>query len=156
MVRKWDEFPVLAKGEIADGNVDYQAMRKSENIAKMGFLLSHGYDESKPDSELDLEDMKSAAAFRGGECVSESMVKGDLYTPLVWRCHDGHEFKARPYTVLKAGHWCPECCQPEPWDFDRLAKFMPFFAQVWYDSHAKGENTEYFTNGHKALYRRYR
>lgn len=156
MARKWEEFPVLAKGEIADGNVDYDAMRKTENIAKMGYLLSHGYDESKPDSELDIEDMKEAASFRGGECLSENMTRGDLYTPLVWRCHDGHEFSARPYTVLKAGHWCPDCCQPEPWDFDRLAKFMPFFAQVWYDSHAKGENTEYFTNGHKALFRRYR
>ena len=152
----WEGFPVLAKGEIADGNVDYDAMRDIKNVKKMGYLLSHGYDESKPDSELDLADMRDAAAFRGGECLSESMTKGDLYTPLTWRCHDGHEFVARPYTVLKAGHWCPDCCQPEPWDFDRLSKFMPFFAQVWYDSHAREENTEYFTNGRKALYRRFK
>ena len=99
--------------------------------------------------------MKGAAEYRGGKCLSESMGKGDLYTKLQWECHDGHTFWASPYTVLKAGHWCPVCCQPEPWDFDRLAKFMPFYAQVWYDTHAREENTEYFFNGDKAMYRRY-
>ena len=155
MAKSWKEFPVLAKGEVADGNIDYDAIRKTENLKKYGFLLNHGYDESKPDSELDLEDMKGAAAYRGGKCISESMVKGDLYTKLEWECHDGHTFFASPYTVIKAGHWCPTCCQPEPWDYDRLAKFMPFYAQVWYDTHAREENTEYFFSGGKAMYRRY-
>lgn len=102
--------------------------------------------------------MRDAAAYRGGKCISETMTKGDLYTKLVWECHDGHRFEASPYTVLKAGHWCPVCCQPEPWDFDRLAKFMPFYAQVWYDTHAVEENTEYFFGGEKgetAMFRRY-
>ena len=72
------------------------------------------------------------------------MTKGDLYTPITWECHDGHRFHASPYTVLKAGHWCPECCMPEPWQFDITAKYIPFFAQVWYDTHAKGENAIYF------------
>ena len=109
----------------------------------------------KPDGELDIEDMRGAAAYRGGKCLSGSMTKGDLYTKLQWECHDGHTFWASPYTVLKAGHWCPVCCQPEPWDFDRLAKFMPFYAQVWYDTHAREENTEYVFSGGKAMYRRY-
>ena len=69
MAKSWKEFPVLAKGEVADGNIDYDAIRKTENIKKYGFLLNHGYDESKPDSELDLEDMKGAAAYRGGKCL---------------------------------------------------------------------------------------
>ena len=155
MAKSWKEFPVLAKGEVADGNIDYDAIRKTENIARYGFLLNHGYDESKPDGELDIEDMRGAAAYRGGRCLSGSMTKGDLYTKLQWECHDGHTFWASPYTVLKAGHWCPVCCQPEPWDFDRLAKFMPFYAQVWYDTHAREENTEYFFSGGKAMYRRY-
>lgn len=41
------------------------------------YKLDHGYDESKPESELDIEDMKQAAKFRGGECLSTSMKKGD-------------------------------------------------------------------------------
>ena len=32
---------------------------------------------------------------------------------------------------------------PQPWEFDRLAKKMPYFAQVWYDSHSSGENMRY-------------
>ncbi len=154
-VYNWKDFPVLCKGELPDCNIDYEAMRNIANVGKLGYLLDHGYDESKDDLELNLDDMRSAAAFRGGACLSSSMKQGDLYTPLKWKCHDGHVFKARPYTILKAGHWCPECCQPQPWDFDRLSKFMPFYAQVWYDSHAKGENTQYFMNGTKALYTRF-
>ena len=106
--------------------------------------LDHGYDERKPDEDLDLEDMRAAANFRGGECVSSSMVKGDLYTKLQWKCHDGHVFAASPYTVLKAGHWGPECCLPDrTWEFDILAKKIPFYAQIWYDTHEENENVAY-------------
>lgn len=143
MPADWSEYPVLAKGELPDADLDYDALRDITKVREEGLLLSHGYNESKPDSELDIEDMREAAAFRGGKCVSESIQKGDLYTKLEWECHDGHHFFATPYTVLKAGHWC-DCCEPSVWDFDRQAKFMPFFAQVWYDSHAKGENCKYF------------
>lgn len=109
--------------------------------------LDHGYDESKPDEELYIDDMREAAAFRGGECVSESMIKGDLYTKLKWKCHNGHVFSASPYTILKAGHWCPECCMPDRmWNFDTLAKKIPFYAQIWYDTHDKEENVAYSIN----------
>lgn len=156
MPTDWEHFPVLAKGQLADGSVDYDDMRDITKVVQHGYRLDHGYDESKPDSELDIEDMQSAAAFRGGKCVSACMMKGDLYTKLEWECHDGHRFFASPYTVLKAGHWCPECCQPQPWDYDRLSKFMPFYAQVWYDTHAKGENcTYYFDSSHTAQYKKF-
>ncbi len=102
-----------------------------------GTPLSRGFDESKPVSELDIEDMREAAAFRGGECLSETMVKGDLYTPLKWRCADGHEFTSCPYTVLFAGHWCPECLSGS-WHYGDIAKKNPFFNQVWEPLH-KGE-----------------
>lgn len=96
--------------------------------------LSHGYDESKPDSELGIEDMREAASFRGGRCLSADMKRGDLDTPLEWECAFGHSFRMRPRTVLKGGHWCPEC-QPAPWRYDAEARVNPFMAQVWYDSH---------------------
>lgn len=153
MPTKWENYPVLAKGQLADETVDYDEMRDINLVELHGYRLNHGYDDSKPDCELDIDDMRSAAAFRGGKCVSESMTRGDLYTKLEWECHDGHRFMASPYTVLKAGHWCPECCQPQPWDYDRLSKFMPFYAQVWYDTHAKGEDTVYyFDKDHNAKY----
>jgi len=49
-------------------------------------LLDHGYDTNKPESELDIEDAKAAAIFRGGELLSEQMEKGDLKTKLKWKC----------------------------------------------------------------------
>ena len=55
-----------------------------------------------------------------------------------------------PYTVLRGGHWCPKC-SPMPWKFDSLAKKMPFYAQLWYDTHGKDENYIYsMTNESKA------
>ncbi len=71
--------------------------------------LSHGFDETKPPSELTLEDMRAAAVFRGGSCLSESMITGDLETPLLWCCEDGHTFSASPSLILATGHWCPIC-----------------------------------------------
>ncbi len=105
-------------------------------------LLDHGYDENKPIAELDLEDMKKAAAFRGGKCLSEQMTKGDLFTPLKWKSALGNEFTMTPNLVLRGGHWCPQEL-PWPWDYDTEAKLNPFFAQVWYPLHDKDENNVY-------------
>lgn len=105
-------------------------------------LLDHGYDETKPKSELDLEDIRQAARFRGGKCLSNHMEKGDLATPLEWECQFGHRFKASPNLVLLGGHWCPECL-PMPWNYDEIAKGNPFFAQVWYASHRPDEHHVY-------------
>lgn len=71
--------------------------------------LSHGYDESKPLSELSIDDMRAKAAFHGGKCLSTSMTPGDLATPLQWDCAHGHKFAASPALVLLGGHWCPDC-----------------------------------------------
>ncbi len=137
MSSNWKDYKLIAKGDFGD----YDRMRDVENAV----LLDHGYDESKPQEAWTIDDMKKAAAFRGGEVISEGMQ--DAYTKIVWRCHDGHEFAASPYTVLRGGHWCPVCGQPTPWDFDRLSKDNPFYAQVWYDSHEKDENYRYTVDG---------
>lgn len=105
-------------------------------------LLSHGYDESKRPSGWTIEDMRAAAAFRGGACLSEKM-GATPYDKLQWCCSEGHVFSASPYTVLKGGHWCPACLS-EGWNFDSLAPKSPFYAQVWYDSHTRGENMRYW------------
>jgi nucleoside-diphosphate-sugar epimerase len=88
--------------------------------------LQHGYDESK--ARLDLKDLRQAAAFRGGALVSTSW-DGDLFAPLVWRCCRDHTFTLRPHTVLKGGHWCPECLGP-PWRYAEIRRKAPFFAQL--------------------------
>lgn len=147
----WDKYPLLCEGYLPDGTkVDYTQLKKKENVTK-DMLLDHGYDESKPDSELDINDIQQAAEFRGGKCLSKTMKKGDLYTKLDWECHDGHKFSASPYLVLKTGHWCPECCQPAPWNYDELAKKIPFIAQIWYDTHSKEESNFFGADCYKDI-----
>lgn len=103
--------------------------------------LDHGYDEQKDLSELNIEDMRQAAAFRGGKCISEQMNTGEMNTPLEWECACGHRFTMTPTTVLLGGHWCPECFA-KPWQYDQEAARNPFFAQLWH-AHHKGENNDY-------------
>ena len=128
---KWEDFEIIKFDK--------------DNSAAEQFKLDHGYDESKPESELDINDMKKAAEFRGGECLSDTMTKGDLATKLKWKCgYCGAEFEASPALILLGGHWCPECYIPhKAWDYDAIAKTNPFFAQVWYPNHTKDEHNKY-------------
>ncbi|MBR5708072.1 MAG: SDR family NAD(P)-dependent oxidoreductase [Oscillospiraceae bacterium] len=137
--RRWEETELLCESE------DYERLRGEPSPP-----LDHGYDENKPD--LTLDDMRGAAAFRGGECLSEGSAPVGLYAPLRWRCHEGHEFEATPYAVLKAGHWCPECClTPYVWRMDLVAAHSPFHAQVWRDSHAEDERFVYTLRDGRAV-----
>jgi nucleoside-diphosphate-sugar epimerase len=100
--------------------------------------IDHGYDENKPESELNLRDIKEAAKFRGGECLSNDMKTGNWTEKLKFRCAFGHDFEASPRLVLEGGHWCP-VCERESWNYYERAKVDPFFAQVWYPLHDKNE-----------------
>ena len=104
--------------------------------------IDHGYDETKPENELSLDDVRGAAKFRGGECLSETMETGDWKTKLRFRCAFGHEFGASPRLVLEGGHWCPEC-ERRSWNYGARAKVDPFFAQVWKPLHEDDEMREY-------------
>lgn len=105
--------------------------------------IDHGYDETKQESELAIEDVKGAAEFRGGICMSSSMKQGDWASKLNFRCAFGHEFDASPRLVLQGGHWCP-VCERESWNYQSRAKADSFFAQVWDPLHeADEERYEY-------------
>ncbi|MBU0992971.1 MAG: NAD(P)-dependent oxidoreductase [Proteobacteria bacterium] len=149
--RKGDGTMYWIKNNVTDRiNAFFRSRKDWENIPPWGVdmpatptvdtyvRLNHGYDENKPKSELDIENMREAAAFRGGECLSPAMTKGDLTTRLKWRCAFGHEFEASPTLILLGGYWCPECEAP-PWNNDEIAARNPFFAQVWYNTHSKDE-----------------
>jgi len=100
--------------------------------------IDHGYDKSMPEKDLSLVDIKESAKFRGGECLSSDMDKGDWVGKLKFRCAFGHEFEASPRLVLEGGHWCP-VCERESWNYYERAKRDPFFAQIWYPLHSKNE-----------------
>lgn len=117
---------------------DFDVSRPSDEAVH----IDHGYDETKPKSELGLKDMKQAAEFRGGKCLSQKMGKGDMAGKLEWECQFGHRFTASPALILLGGHWCPECLPPS-WNYDRIADGNPFFAQVWHPLHGRDENNYY-------------
>ena len=140
--KSWDKYPVTALGQTDQGPIDYQDL-KDESKAQR-YALNHGFDDSKADSQITFEDVKSAASYRGGSVISESMKTGDLHTKLKWKCHNGHVFESTAFTVLRGGFWCPECCQALPWAFDKAAAHIPFYAQIWYDTHSKSEENNVY------------
>ena len=102
--------------------------------------LDHGYDDSKADHALTLADLRDAADFRGGQCLTEAFES--MRHALEWKCAFGHTWKATPTLVLRAGHWCPECLPPA-WNYDEIAKKNPFFAQIYYPNHDRDEQNFY-------------
>lgn len=128
--KAWEKLP--EKVSDVDGFKDWDTV----------VAIDHGYDESKPESELTLEDMKSAAEFRGGTCDSTEMTKGDWKTPLKFTCQFGHHFTGSPRLILEGGHWC-DACERKSWNYGNRAKKDKFFAQVWNPLHEADELREY-------------
>lgn len=113
---------------------DIKLFHPSEEVT----YLDHGYEEAKGIENLDLDDLKKAAAFRGGECLA-TKVPEDIYTLIPWKCADGHVFEMSVNAVLQGGHWCPECLAHE-WQYGEIAKKNPFYAQVWKPLHGDGDD----------------
>lgn len=134
----WKDFPLLCKGKSEDGPVDYDALRKTDTP------IDYGFDFSKPDSEISIEDLRSVAKAHGGKLISEEFVTGDLYAPVEWETQDGERFTARPYTVLRCGHWYHISFREYAWDFDRLSRKDRIFSAFWMDSHSPEENQRYW------------
>lgn len=126
----WSGLRLLSEGE------GYAELKNISNAGK--YLLNHGYDESKRLEELTLDDLNGAAEFRGGKCA-EAHFDGRPHKKIKWQCREGHVFESTPYTVLKGGYWCPHCCEPKPWRYGALAKNIPFYAQVYFDTHDESE-----------------
>lgn len=140
--KNWKDFPVTAKGQTAEGPIDYKDLKDETKASR--YMLNHGYDDTKTDSEITLEDLKSAAEYRGGQVVSQQMKTGDIHSKIQWKCHNGHIFESTPFTILRGGFWCPQCCEALPWAFDKAAVKVPFYAQVWYDTHSKSEENNVY------------
>jgi len=101
--------------------------------------LNHGYNEKTGINNLNTEDLKEAAKYRGGSFEQEA--PKDIYQPVEWKCAFGHSFKLSVNAVLHGGHWCPECLR-KSWNYPAIARKNPFFAQVWDPQHSKEETYE--------------
>jgi len=58
---------------------------------------------------LTIGDAVQVATKRGGWCLSDQYRNNR--SPLLWRCAEGHEWKARLNNVRNCNSWCPECAQ---------------------------------------------
>lgn len=56
---------------------------------------------------LSLDIATQVASRRGGECLSTHYV--NTCNKLIWRCSEGHTWKASLNQVKDAGTWCPHC-----------------------------------------------
>lgn len=109
---------------------DWDKIIQESLISEEFELLNHGYDERKDDENINIDDVRKAALFRGGTCLSRSMVEGDMFSKLKWRCSVGHEFYASPFLVLKSGHWCDECMK-DIWREDSVTMKADFYKQLF-------------------------
>ncbi len=53
-----------------------------------------------------IEQMQKLAKDNGGICMSN--IYQGIATPLLWSCKKGHQWRAKPQTVVR-GHWCRKC-----------------------------------------------
>ena len=130
--KKWEEFKMW----------DYLSVQNVKNYQP----IDYGFDINKSDKEVTIEDLQNVAKLHGGKLLSQEFKKGDVYAKLKWENSDGEIFFARPYTVIRGGHWFNPLYKSNTWDFDRLSKKDAIFAAFWYDSHLPEENHCYYMN----------
>ncbi len=139
--KDWSKFPLLCKGKnINNEDVDYDALRKNRT------RVNHHWDFDKADEDIDINDLKTVAEAHGGKLITEKFEKGDIYNKVLWENQDGVRFEARPFSILRGGHWMQPLYTEFVWDYDRLAKKDKIMAEVWYDAHKKDENHTYYLN----------
>jgi len=54
-----------------------------------------------------IDEMRSFAASKGGECLADRYVT--VTTPVMWRCRKGHEWKSAFHYIKNKNSWCPVC-----------------------------------------------
>jgi len=91
-------------------------------------LLDHGVDPGRSPEQWRLDDLRDAAAHRGGRCHAAAF-EGP-HVPVEWECAAGHRFAMTPALYIGGGHWCPTC-MIDPDSYAAEAARSPFFAQVW-------------------------
>ncbi len=93
--------------------------RKSGQVTN----LPKGWDDRKSIYELTDDEIRAAAAFRGGKFIgpveevpadkSEPATDGTVHRRKCmlyeWECENGHRFTSSLEYVLLGGGWCPEC-----------------------------------------------
>ncbi|CAG8811621.1 6483_t:CDS:2, partial [Racocetra fulgida] len=50
---------------------------------------------------------RNIARSKNGKCLSDKYI--NIYTPLQWRCHQGHIWHAVLNSIKNQNSWCPQC-----------------------------------------------
>ena len=93
------------------------------NVTKLRWRCNCGYEWESPlvsvrnrdrwcsrcagCAKLSIDDARNVARGRGGECLSEKYVNTD--TKMLWKCSQGHEWKAKLNHIKDSNSWCPRC-----------------------------------------------
>ena len=67
---------------------------------------------------LTIEEMRTVAQDRGGECLSPKIVNSR--TNLQWKCAEGHVWEATPSEVRNGPTWCPYCSGKAPLTIEEM------------------------------------
>ncbi|MDE5856354.1 MAG: NAD-dependent epimerase/dehydratase family protein [Anaeroplasmataceae bacterium] len=137
---KWKDFPLLVENKTSNNeHIDYMKLKDKSLASPMNYF----FDFDKPDSLIDIKDLKNVAEAHGGRLITPEFTTGDVYRKLEWENQDQQIFTATAYSVLRGGHWMNPTYKEIVWDFDRLAKKDKIYASLWYDSHGREENHYY-------------
>lgn len=105
---EWEAIPPFRE-QLAELEAYPEGEPQGRRIPPKQTGIPHGYDETKPLSELTIEDMQQKAESQGGKCLTPTIAAGDISRLLDWECARGHRFRASASLVLLGGHWCPRC-----------------------------------------------
>lgn len=117
---------------------DFYEFEESKN------LINYPFDINKKDEDININDLKKYASFRGGELLEKDFKKGDVYKKVKWRNAEGDEFLAKPYTILRCGHFFYKIYEENVWNYDEIAKKDNLLKEVYYDLRKENENYLYF------------
>ncbi len=98
-IKSWDDVrPIPLEKDLARAKASGQVVE-----------VDRGYDISKPLQNLSLEELRAAAAFRGGKFIGPEKLPGTPGQLFEWECEHGHRFQASLEYVLLGGGWCQDC-----------------------------------------------
>lgn len=129
--KDWNKYELVCKDE------NYEDLKTNPRP------FNYYFDINKDIYDITIEDLRNVAKAHGGKLISLEY-DNNPYQKLEWETQDNERFMAKPYTILKCGHWYNVSYKDYAWDFDRLSKKDKIFASIWLDSHSSDENNYYY------------
>jgi hypothetical protein len=102
-----EDLPLLIKHELESRDIDISRFNFNK---KIDFNKSYCH-KSK------INEMREIAESRGGKCLSRKYISSEQY--LLWRCSEGHVWKATPHGV-KSGNWCNKCAGRKAYSIEEV------------------------------------